>query len=84
MTPAASIVDQARTAVRFGLAPSRALLACTSAAAALCGVGDRVGALEVDMDADLVLWSGDPLDSSSRPLLVVVDGRIALDQRPAK
>lgn len=84
VTPAASIVDQARTAVRFGLDSSRALLACTSAAAALCGVGDRVGALEVNMDADLVLWSGDPLDSSSRPLLVVVDGRIALDQRSAK
>jgi len=29
-----------------------------------------------------VLWSGDPLDSASTPLLVVVDGQVVIDHRP--
>lgn len=78
----AGAIQQARTAARWGMPREAALAAVTSQAAELIGVGDRVGKLEVGYDGDLVLWSGDPLDPSSRPLLVVVDGRVVLDQRP--
>lgn len=78
----AGAIQQARTAVRWGMPPDAALAAITSQAAELLGVGARVGKLAAGYDGDLVLWSGDPLDPSSRPLLVVVDGRVVLDQRP--
>lgn len=51
--------------------------ALTVDAAHLAGVGDHVGAVAPDRDADLVLWSGDPLDLSSRIEAVWVDGRLA-------
>src|SRR5690606_37823356 len=50
----------AALAVAHGLDPVAAWKALSSDAARLAGVGDRVGRLERVMDADLVLWSGDP------------------------
>jgi hypothetical protein len=44
-------------------------------AASLVGGAGRVGAVRVGADADLVLWSADPLDLASRPELVLIDGR---------
>lgn len=78
----ASLIHQARNAVRWGMPAAEALQAITSRAAILCGTADHVGKVEVGFDADVVLWSGNPLDSSSRPLLVILDGRIAVDNRP--
>lgn len=78
----AGAIQQARTAVRWGMPREAALAAITSQAAELIGVGDRVGKLAAGYDGDLVLWSGDPLDPASRPLLVVVDGNVVLDHRP--
>ncbi|MHC4379951.1 MAG: amidohydrolase family protein [Planctomycetota bacterium] len=77
-----SLIHQARNAVRWGMEPAAALQAVTSKAAELCGTADQVGKVEVGFDADLVLWSGDPLDGASRPILVILDGRIAVDNRP--
>jgi imidazolonepropionase-like amidohydrolase len=78
----AGAIQQARTAVRWGLPAEQALPLVTSRAAELLGLGSQVGKLAVGFDGDLVLWSGDPLDPASRPLLVAVDGRVVLDQRP--
>jgi imidazolonepropionase-like amidohydrolase len=77
----ASLIHQARRAVRYGLPREAAIAAITSRPAALCGMGDRVGSVAVGYDADLVLWSGDPLEHSSRPLLVVIDGEVVVDNR---
>jgi len=63
--------------VREGLDPSAAWRALTADAARLAGVGERTGRLERGLDADFVLWSGDPLDLSSRVVAVYVDGRRA-------
>ncbi len=76
----ASLIHQARTAVSWGLDPAEAVPMATSVPAALCGVADRVGTVEVGKDADLVLWSGPPLSAGSRPILVLVDGQAVLDQ----
>jgi imidazolonepropionase-like amidohydrolase len=77
----ASLIHQARRAVGYGLPREAAIPAITAHAAALCGLADQVGTVEVGRDADLVLWSGDPLEHSSRPLLVVVDGEVVVDNR---
>jgi imidazolonepropionase-like amidohydrolase len=39
------------------------------------GVDGRVGSLAVGKDADVVLWSGDPLDVMQRALRVFIGGR---------
>lgn len=53
---------EAAKAVKYGsLAPSKALEFVTINPARQLGIGDRTGSLEVGKDADLVLWSGDPL-----------------------
>ncbi|MDP6849522.1 MAG: amidohydrolase family protein [Planctomycetota bacterium] len=81
MATEASLIHQARQAVRWGLSPEAALAACTSIPAALCGLSEQTGSIEPGMDADLVLWSGDPLDASSSPLIVLIDGKVVLDRR---
>lgn len=65
----------AALAVRAGLEPERAVQALTGDAAAIAGVPDRVGRIEEGRDADLVLWSGDPIDLRSSVEAVYVDGR---------
>jgi imidazolonepropionase-like amidohydrolase len=44
-------------------------------------VGDRVGSLQVGMDADIVLSSGDPLDPRSRVEVVLIDGEVQYSRR---
>lgn len=62
--------------VRAGLDPEAARRAMTSGAAELAGVGDEVGSVRPGCDADLVLWSGDPVDPGSRIVAVYVDGEL--------
>jgi imidazolonepropionase-like amidohydrolase len=60
--------------VREGLDPKAAWNALTSDAARIAGVGDRLGRIERGLDADIVLWSGDPLDLGSRVVAVYIGG----------
>ncbi|MBO6738506.1 MAG: amidohydrolase family protein [Phycisphaerales bacterium] len=39
-------------------------------------IDDRVGSLEQGKDADVVVWTGNPLSSLSRPEMTFVDGRL--------
>jgi len=68
----------AASCVGQGLDPAVAWSALTDGAARIAGVDKQVGRLAVGMDADLVLWSGDPLDLASRAETVIVDGRIVV------
>lgn len=74
VVPIEFLITQAALAVKEGMEPAAALRAVTINPATVMGVADRVGSLEIGKDADLVLWSGDPLDFASRPLRVWVDG----------
>jgi imidazolonepropionase-like amidohydrolase len=65
----------AAMAVGHGLDPIAAWKGLSSDAARLASVGDRVGRIERGLDADLVLWSGDPIDLTSRVVAVFVDGK---------
>lgn len=70
-------------AVRYGLGPDEALAALTASAARLFRLDDRVGTLQKGRDADFVVFSGSPFEPTSRVLLVVVNGAVALDRRDA-
>ncbi len=71
---AASLRVTAALAVRYGMDTSAARRAITSAAADAAGVADRVGAISPGRDADLVIFSADPLRPDARVLAVYVDG----------
>jgi len=75
VVPINFLVYQAALAVKEGLDPVIALRAITINPARVMGVADRIGSLEVGKDADLVLWSGDPLDVMQRALTVYIGGR---------
>jgi imidazolonepropionase-like amidohydrolase len=64
----------AGTAVAYGLSYAEALAAITINPAKIWGVADRVGSLEPGKDADLVVWSGDPLETLSYPIAIFVRG----------
>jgi len=67
----------AALAVRNGLNRDTALAAMTSHPAEITGIAHRVGSLAPGKDADLAVFSGDPLDLSSRVLAVYVNGDLA-------
>jgi hypothetical protein len=66
----------AGNAVAHGMPKWDALTAVTRVPAEIFGVADRFGSIERGRTADLVLWSGDPLEVSSLPDLVVAGGRV--------
>jgi imidazolonepropionase-like amidohydrolase len=65
----------AGNAVRNGLAWADALRAVTLAPAQAAGVADRYGSLERGKVANLVIWSGDPFEFSTRAEHVFIRGR---------
>ena len=69
------LVQEAMFAVRYGLDPDTALAAVTLRAAEILGIDDRVGSLRAGRDADLVIWTGDPFDPTTRVRAVYVGGR---------
>lgn len=72
-------------AVAYGMDHDAALRAITAAPAGLWGIGDRYGTLEPGMDADLVVWDGDPFEMLSGVEHVFVQGReLPLDTRQSE
>ncbi|MFQ9125752.1 MAG: amidohydrolase family protein [Butyricicoccaceae bacterium] len=61
-------------AVRAGMDKTDALRAVTSVPAKIAGMQDRIGSLQTGLDADCVLWSGDPLDIATQVKAVFVNG----------
>ena len=70
------LLINAALAVQQGMDEVEALRAVTIHPAQIIGVSDRVGSLEVGKDADLVVFSGHPLDYRSVPEWVFIDGEI--------
>jgi len=61
--------------VANGLPWEAALAGLTSVPASSFGVGNELGTIAVGQRADLVLWSGDPLDVANVAQQVWLDGR---------
>jgi imidazolonepropionase-like amidohydrolase len=57
-----------------GLSWGEAFAAITSGPAEIAGLGGEIGSLRVGRRADVVIWSGDPLELSSAPEKVWIDG----------
>lgn len=57
-----------------GLNWGEALAAITSAPAEAMGMGDRFGSLRAGRVGDVVLWDGDPLELTSTPVGIWIDG----------
>jgi hypothetical protein len=75
-TPQARLTRQlAGNAVAHGLPPEAALAAITSAPAEMFGLGATRGHVAVGQIADLVLWSGDPLEVTTLADQVWIAGR---------
>ena len=66
--------------VREGMAEEAALLGITRYAAEVAGVADRVGSIEPGKDADLVVWSKDPLEYDAKAEHTFIDG-VEIDHR---
>ncbi|WP_201716210.1 amidohydrolase [Rossellomorea arthrocnemi] len=67
----------AAIAVREGLDEHKALEGITILPARNLGVSDRIGSIEVNKDADLVLWSHHPFHFMAKPMMTFVNGNIA-------
>jgi hypothetical protein len=63
-------------AVAHGLPWQAGLAAITRVPAEIFGVADRVGSIETGRPANLVLWSGDPLDVTSTADQVFIGGQL--------
>ena len=71
-----SVAMEAIVAWAHGLPREAALAAVTADAAAILGVGDRIGSLAPGLDADIVIWDSHPIGTYARTAVVIVDGTV--------
>jgi imidazolonepropionase-like amidohydrolase len=72
-------IDAAKMIRYGGLTEDEALKTITYNGALQLGIQDRVGSIEVGKDADVVIWSGDPLSVYSTAETTFIDGEIFFD-----
>jgi len=72
-----SLLELARASMAGGLTLQQALEAITIQPARILGLEAKLGSVEEGKEADLVLFDGDPSESSTRPLAVLVNGNRA-------
>lgn len=70
-----NLKQEAGNAVAYGMTWDDALRAVTLAPAEFFGVADRVGSLRAGRAANIVIWSGDPFEFTTRAERVFVRGR---------
>lgn len=63
-------------AVRYGLSLEEGLKAITIYPARICGVDDRVGSLKKGKDADIAIFSGNPMEVFTQTLYTIIDGQL--------
>lgn len=62
--------------VKHGLKMEEGLKAITANAARICGVQDRVGTLEPGKDADIAVFTGNPMEVFTRTRYTMINGEI--------
>ncbi len=72
--------DAAKAVKWGGVAPADALAFVTINSARQLGIEKRVGSLDPGKDGDFVVWSGDPLATSSMALETWIEGRKYFDR----
>lgn len=63
-------------AAKAGLGVEEGLKAITINAAKICGVDDRLGSLEVGKDADIAIFTGNPMETFTETLYTIINGKI--------
>lgn len=77
--------QMAGTAVSYGLPHEAGIATLTSNPAQIFGVEDQQGSIQRDMPANVVLWSGDPLEVTSAAEVVIINGKlIPMESRQTK
>lgn len=72
---AGNLVGLSRVPGAAGLSWGQALAAITSVPADILGESAAFGSLKPGLTADVVLWDGDPLEVSSAPVTIFIDGK---------
>lgn len=62
--------------VRYGLRMEEALKAITIYPARICRVDDRVGSLSPGKDADIAIFTGNPMETFTKTLYTIIDGEV--------
>ncbi|MEA2762565.1 MAG: hypothetical protein QOD47_1849 [Gemmatimonadaceae bacterium] len=70
-----NLKQEAGNAVAYGMTWDDALRAVTLTPAEIFGVADRVGSLQAGREGNVVVWSGDPFEFTTRVEHVFVRGR---------
>lgn len=63
-------------AAKKGLGIEEGLKAITINPAKICGVSDRVGSIEVGKDADIAIFTGNPMETFTHTVYTIIDGKI--------
>ncbi len=71
---AGNLVSLQKVPRATGLSWDEAFAAISSGPAEAIGMGDKIGSLKAGRVGDVVVWDGDPLELSSAPVAVFVDG----------
>lgn len=80
-----TVRHSAGNAVAYGMDYEKALAAMTSTPAAYFGGSDDYGQIAQGFKADLVLWNGDPLEVTTLPQQVWIDGEaVNMENRSTK
>lgn len=62
--------------VKQGLPLEDGYRAMTINAAKICGTDDRVGTIEIGKDADIAIFDGNPMETFTRTLMTIIDGKV--------
>ena len=63
-------------AAKEGLGIEEGLKAITINAAEICNVSHRVGSIEIGKDADIAIFSGNPMETFTKTMYTIIDGVI--------
>ncbi|MBD5492262.1 MAG: amidohydrolase [Lachnospiraceae bacterium] len=63
-------------AVKAGMSPEEGLRSITINAAKICGVEERVGSLAPGKDADIAVFTGNPMEVFTRTCYTIIEGEV--------
>ena len=72
---------EAGMAAAYGLPQEVALSACTIRSAEILGLEKMIGSLEKGKHADLALFDGDPLETTTHTTHVIIDGKLVSSEK---
>jgi imidazolonepropionase-like amidohydrolase len=74
-------IEQAAIITHYGMPDDAALQTVTINPAKIVAIDNRVGSIDVGKDADLTIWTGYPLELTSKADRVFVDGKLVYTLR---